>query len=316
MQLPAIGGVAARQLHPLQLQCTLRQYSPAARGIQAHQTLSARLPSQWLPSCIQGRRSAAPLAARSPARRRRQLVCTAGPGDSQPTDVGAPERLITSVGLGLLWAAVLYYAFALAPGQTPYRDKYFIEKLVGLGENDGVQLNAVFTQLFTIMGVYPVIYASLLLPAGRSGNKIPAWPFVTASFAAGVFALLPYFALWDAPKEKLELPPKKEDLGKIESVLESQWNAALLLVGSVVLWGLALTAGGPAWSEYSHLIDESKLVHVTTLDFMLLSAFAPFWMWNDAQLRNWGPRDKVLPILSVLPVVGPALYLLLRPKAQ
>ena len=32
------------------------------------------------------------------------------------------------------------------------------------------------------------------------------------SFAAGVFALLPYFALWDAPKQPLELPPKKEDL--------------------------------------------------------------------------------------------------------
>lgn len=78
--------------------------------------------------------------------------------------------------------------------------------------------------------------------------------------------------------------------GKIEGVLESQWNAALLLGGSVVLWGLALTAGAPAWEEYGHLFDESKLVHVTTLDFMLLTAFAPFWMWNDAQLRNWEPR--------------------------
>ena len=27
-------------------------------------------------------------------------------------------------------------------------------------------------------------------------------------------------------------------------------------------------------------------------------------------------RDKVLPILSVLPVVGPAIYLLLRPKTD
>lgn len=38
-----------------------------------------------------------------------------------------------------------------------------------------LQVNAVFTQLFTIMGVYPVIYASLLLPAGRSGNKVRHW---------------------------------------------------------------------------------------------------------------------------------------------
>ena len=43
-------------------------------------------------------------------------------------------------------------------------------------------------------------------------SQIPAWPFISASFAAGFFALLPYFALWDAPKEPLQLPPKKEDL--------------------------------------------------------------------------------------------------------
>lgn len=41
------------------------------------------------------------------ARRRRQLVCAAAPDDTETVDVGAPERLITSVGLGLLWAAAL-----------------------------------------------------------------------------------------------------------------------------------------------------------------------------------------------------------------
>ena len=78
--------------------------------------------------------------------------------------------------------------------------------------------------------------------------------------------------------------------GKVESILESPIFAALLLVSSVGLWALALTAGGSAWVDYSHLFDESKLVHVTTVDFFLLSAFAPFWMYNDAQLRDWKPR--------------------------
>ena len=76
----------------------------------------------------------------------------------------------------------------------------------------------------------------------------------------------------------------------MESVLESPFLAGLLLISSLGLWTLALTAGGPAWAEYSHLFDESKLVHVTSVDFCLLSAFAPFWMYNDAQLRNWEPR--------------------------
>ena len=82
--------------------------------------------------------------------------------------------------------------------------------------------------------------------------------------------------------------------GRVESVLESPIFAASLLVGSVGLWALALTAGGAAWVDYSHLFDESKLVHVTTVDFFLLSAFAPFWMYNDAQLRDWKPRCAVV----------------------
>ena len=61
-------------------------------------------------------------------------------------------------------------------------------------------------------------------------------------------------------------------------------------MSAAALWGVALTAGGPAWYEYGRLFDESKLVHVTSVDFCLLTAFAPFWMYNDAQLRGWEPR--------------------------
>ena len=63
------------------------------------------------------------------------------------------------------------YAFFLSPNQTPYRDMYFLEKLSGLGVNDGVQINAVFAQLFFIMGLWPCIYAALLIPSARSGNS-------------------------------------------------------------------------------------------------------------------------------------------------
>ncbi len=55
---------------------------------------------------------------------------------------------------------------------------------------------------------------------------------------------------------------------------------------------------------------------MTSLDFMTLTALAPFWMYNDAEARQWEQRDKLLPLLSVLPVVGPALYLVLRPKTD
>ncbi len=33
----------------------------------------------------------------------------------------------------------------------------------------------VYTALFNIMGIWPAVYASLLVPAGRSENKAGVW---------------------------------------------------------------------------------------------------------------------------------------------
>lgn len=56
-------------------------------------------------------------------------------------------------------------------------------------------MNPIFYSLFNLMGVYPAIYAALLVPGGRSANGVPAYPFVIGSFFLGAFALLPYMAL-------------------------------------------------------------------------------------------------------------------------
>ena len=59
-----------------------------------------------------------------------------------------------------------------------------------------------------------------------------------------------------------------------------------------------------------------SFVHTMSLDFLCLTTLAPFWMSNDAQLRGWDKRDSLVPLLSCVPVLGPALYLLLRPRAR
>jgi len=222
--------------------------------------------------------------------------------------------------MGTLWIALTAYAFVLSPNQTPYRDQIFLKLLVGLREpGEEYVVNQVYTALFNVMGIWPAIYASLLIPAGRSENKVPAWPFVSASFAFGVFALLPYFTLWK-PIQGQKLPLPKEELEGWNRLFmkgaETPVMPALLLAGALAMFYQAGTASGEAWAAYGKLLEESRLVHVTTLDFLCLSALAPFWMANDAEARNWGGRDKWLPVLSVLPVVGPAVYLLLRPKTD
>ncbi|KAM3228500.1 hypothetical protein ACQJBY_059886 [Aegilops geniculata] len=53
-------------------------------------------------------------------------------------------------------------------------------------------------------------------------------------------------------------------------------------------------------------------IHVTCIDFTLLSTFSPFWVYNDMTSRRW-KNGWVLP-LAVVPLLGPSLYLLLRPS--
>ncbi|KAK9825828.1 hypothetical protein WJX81_000622 [Elliptochloris bilobata] len=230
---------------------------------------------------------------------------------------GAGTLASSAAGL-LLWAAFAAYAILLSPNQTPLRDQYFLQKLVGLG-SDSVPVNAVFSQIFNIMGVWPAIYAAILVPSAKSGNKVPAWPFVGLSFGLGVLALGPYFALW-TPAADARAPPRRSDMGGWRNlslrITESRVTAAVLLVATVVTLGQAAVAPSSEWAQYFQLFDESRFVHVTTLDCSALTLFCPFWMWNDAQRRGWGARGTWLPLLSCLPILGPAIYLVARPNAE
>ena len=76
----------------------------------------------------------------------------------------------------------------------------------------------------------------------------------------------------------------------------------------------ALTAGISEWNGYIQYFDESRFVHVMSLDFLALTLSAPFFMSWDAQMRGWEQRGVGVPVLSLLPLVGPCVYLMLRPK--
>ncbi|KAF9669650.1 hypothetical protein SADUNF_Sadunf14G0129300 [Salix dunnii] len=55
-------------------------------------------------------------------------------------------------------------------------------------------------------------------------------------------------------------------------------------------------------------------IHITCLDFTLLSAFGPFWVYNDMTARKWYDKGSWLLLISLVPFLGPALYLVLRPS--
>ena len=193
--------------------------------------------------------------------------------------VGAQQSNLVLAGL---WVALGLYAALLAPDSAPLVDKSILEAVFRGGTTaDGDTINTVFFALFNVMGVLPAVYMALLLPSGRSGNGVPAWPFIVGSFGFGAFALLPYFALWTpsaAPVRRLN---------RVERFVQSRANAGLLLSAAVFLVGMAATAGEPSWKAYFELFGRSKLVHVTSVDFAILTASAPFWVFHDAERRKW-----------------------------
>eukprot|EP00210_Caulerpa_lentillifera_P004599 g4387.t1 len=235
------------------------------------------------------------------------------------TDISSTEKVekedsdlptwVSTAGGFIGWAAFLGYSFFLSPNQTPNRDLYFIQKASNFFPNDGFHLNTVFGSYWILFGVVSFAYAALLIPAGRSKNKVPVWPFLTLSVAFGNFALLPYAALWQ-PDESIVCPPTKEELTGWTKfglrITESAVIPALLMLPTLWLVGQIVFCGGDEWIAFYQYFQESRLVHVSCLDFLSLVLLLPFWMNNDATFRKWKAKDQFVPILSFVPLIGPS----------
>ncbi|XP_023511914.1 uncharacterized protein LOC111776784 [Cucurbita pepo subsp. pepo] len=232
-------------------------------------------------------------------------------GSSGGGNGGEGRDWTTSILLFVLWAGLMFYVFILAPNQTPSTDLYFLKKLLNLKNDDGFKMNEVLVSLWYIMGLWPLIYSMLLLPSGRSSNSnVPVWPFLGLSFFLGAYGLLPYFVLWKPPP-----PPVEED--ELErwplNFLESKFTAGITFAAGLGLLFYAGLAGESAWKEFYQYFRESRFIHATSIDFMLLSSFAPFWVYNDMSARKWYDQGSWLLPFSLVPFLGPALYLVLRP---
>ncbi|CAA2979086.1 uncharacterized protein LOC111385575 [Olea europaea subsp. europaea] len=209
-----------------------------------------------------------------------------GSGGDGGGDGGGEERDWTSSFLLFaFWAGIMYYVFFLSPNQTPSLDMYFLEKLLNLKGDDGFQMNEVIVALWYIMGLWPLVYSMLLLPTGRSSKgKVPVWPFLILSCFGGAYVLIPYFVLWRPPAPPVE---ETEMRRWPLNFLESKLTAAITMAAGLAIITYASLSGVDAWNEYFQYFGGSKFIHLTSIDFSLLSAFAPFWVYNDMTARKW-----------------------------
>lgn len=202
---------------------------------------------------------------------------------------------------GLLWVGLITYAFLLAPPNQP--DTLDLIQRLSTGQWAGI--NPLVIALFNIMGIWPMIYSGVLLTDGRV-QKVAAWPFLLASFAVGAFALLPYLALRQ---------PKPEFVGQKDALLrlvDARWLGAILTLSAIALVGYGLVAGD--WSDFAQQWQTSRFIHVMSLDFCLLCLLFPTLLGDDMARRALS--DARIFWAASLPLLGPAIYLMLRPPLR
>jgi len=206
------------------------------------------------------------------------------------------------IALWALWAGFVAYATLLAPPDRP--ETLSLIQDLSTGHWEGI--NPLVSALFNIMGVFPVIYSALLFIDGRM-QKLKAWVFVLGSFALGAFALLPYLALRD---------PNQEFSGKkgwLINLLDSRWTGALVAIGAFALVVYGFTNGD--WNDFVQQWRTSRFIHVMSLDFCLMTLLFPTLLGDDMARRNLR-NSAVFWLVSLIPILGPAAYLALRPPLK
>jgi hypothetical protein len=202
------------------------------------------------------------------------------------------------IALWLVWIGFVAYAFLLAPPNQP--DTFELIKRLSTGDWQGI--NPLIIALFNIMGVFPIIYSCLIFIDGRV-QKLPAWLFSAASFGVGAFSLLPYLALREANPT---FAGKKDWFLKL---LDSRITGVLVLLGTIALVLFGVTQGD--WQDFAQQWQTSRFIHVMSLDFCLLCLLFPTLVGDDMARR--GLKDDRIFWLSLIPLLGAALYLVLRP---
>lgn len=207
-----------------------------------------------------------------------------------------------SFALGALWLGFVAYAVFLSPPSRP--DTLDVIRQLSTGQ--WAELNPVVVVLFNLMGLWPVVYASLVLADGCD-QSVPAWPFVVGSFGFGAFALMPYLVL---RKPTCALPYRSADTRLLKAV-EHPWVGVGVAIATLLLimYGLAQGTGYATWQDFLHQFSTSQFIHVMSLDFCMLTLLTPSLLWDDIARRNLASSWRAV---SLLPLLGPALYLALR----
>lgn len=206
------------------------------------------------------------------------------------------------LALWFIWLGFISYLVLLAPPLQPDT----VQPLQDLLSGKIPRVNPVILSLFSMVGIWILIYSCLIFPDGRM-QSLPAWAFIVASLGSGVLGLIPYLALRE---------PNQQFTGQKDSWLtglDSRSTGVLLTVSTFALLSFALLWGD--WFAYWHEFLTNRFVHGMSLAFCLFALLFPYptLLNDDMARRGLMPDTQLFWLTALVPLFGPLIYLSLRP---
>ncbi len=207
--------------------------------------------------------------------------------------------------LWLLWAGFIIYVLILAP---PLHLDSTIKLLINLITFQWAAINPVILSLFSLVGIWLLIFSSLLFFDGRM-QSIRFYPFALASIASGTIGLIPYLALRE---------PNQSFTGKKDAflkLLDSRFFVISLIITTLLLLTYALIFGN--WDAFLNEFISDKFINGMSIAFWLFYLLFPTQILDDdIARRNWraDTMGKFYFFIAFVPLIGPLVYLYLRPQ--
>lgn len=206
--------------------------------------------------------------------------------------------MLRRIALWSIWSGFLIYILGFAPPIQPDT----LQPVQTLLSGQIPAINPVMLALFSLIGIWLLIYACLMLADGRL-QRLPAWAFLVAAIGTGIVGLIPYLALRD---------PNPRFFGRKDAAIrlfDSRQTGVILLISGVVLVGFALLGD---WQAFMQEWLTNRFVHGMGLAFWVFWLVFPSLLGDDMARRGW-QDDRVFWATAGIPLFGALVYLCLRP---
>jgi hypothetical protein len=196
--------------------------------------------------------------------------------------------------LWLIWASFIGYLLFFAPPIAADTVKL------------SLAINPVIVSLFSLVGIWLLIYSCLIFLDGRM-QSLPAWAFMVSAIATGVVGLIPYLALRQPNQSFVG------EKGAWITILDSQKTGIILTISTLVLVIYAIV-----WGDWAGFVQEfltNRFIHGMTLAFGLFCALFPYptLLQDDMARRGLTANSQLFQAVAWIPLFGALGYLCLRP---